>query len=51
MLVDTDVLIWYLRGYPQATRRFDGLGALILSVVSYLEVLQGIRGTRPNCLR
>ena len=23
ILVDTDVLIWHLRGYPQATRRLD----------------------------
>jgi predicted nucleic acid-binding protein len=43
MLVDTDVLIWHLRGYPQATRRLDELGALTLSAVSYLEVLQGMR--------
>jgi predicted nucleic acid-binding protein len=43
MLVDTDVLIWHLRGYPQATRRLDELGALTLSAVTYLEVLQGIR--------
>lgn len=43
MLVDTDVLIWHLRGYPRATRRLDALGALTLSAVSYLEVLQGIR--------
>jgi predicted nucleic acid-binding protein len=43
MLVDTDVLIWHLRGYPQATRRLDELGALSLSAVSYLEVLQGMR--------
>jgi predicted nucleic acid-binding protein len=43
MLVDTDVLIWHLRGYPQATRRLDQLGALTLSAVSYLEVLQGMR--------
>ena len=43
MLVDTDVLIWHLRGYPQATRRLDALGALTLSAVSYLEVLQGMR--------
>ena len=26
MLVDTDVLIWHLRGYAQATRRLDELG-------------------------
>jgi predicted nucleic acid-binding protein len=43
MLVDTDVLIWHLRGYPNATRRLDELGALTLSAVSYLEVLQGMR--------
>ncbi len=43
MLVDTDVLIWHLRGYPQATRRLDQLGALTLSAISWLEVLQGMR--------
>lgn len=43
MLVDTDVLIWHLRGYPQATRRLDLLPSLTISVVSYLEVLQGMR--------
>jgi predicted nucleic acid-binding protein len=43
MLVDTDVLIWHLRGYPQAMRRLDELGALTLSAVTYLELLQGMR--------
>ena len=43
MLVDTDVLIWHLRGYAQATRYLDQLGSLTLSAVTYLEVLQGIR--------
>ncbi len=43
MLVDTDVLIWHLRGYPQATRRLDQIDALMLSAVSCLEVLQGTR--------
>ena len=43
ILVDTDVLIWHLRGYPQATRRLDELGTLTLSAVNYLEVLQGMR--------
>lgn len=43
MLVDTDVLIWHLRGYPRATRRLDELGTLTLSAVTYFEVLQGMR--------
>ncbi len=43
VLVGTDLLIWHLPGDPQATRRLDDLGALTLSAVSYLEVLQGMR--------
>ena len=43
MLVDTDVLIWHLRGYAQATRRLDRLSMLSLSAVSYMEVVQGMR--------
>lgn len=43
MLVDTDVLIWHLRGYAQATLRLDRLDSLALSAVSYLELLQGMR--------
>jgi hypothetical protein len=43
MLVDTDVLIWHLRGYPNATQRLDRLPKLMLSAVTYLELLQGMR--------
>jgi len=34
MLVDTDVLIWHLRGYSSAARKLDELGVLTLSAVS-----------------
>jgi predicted nucleic acid-binding protein len=43
VLVDTDVLIWHLRGYPQATQCLDRLAQLNLSAMSYLELLQGMR--------
>ncbi|MGH8700215.1 MAG: type II toxin-antitoxin system VapC family toxin [Burkholderiales bacterium] len=43
VLVDTDVLIWHLRGYPQATQRLDQLPTLALSAMSYLELIQGMR--------
>lgn len=43
MLVDTDVLIWHLRGYPQAAQSLDRLPKLTLSAMSYLELLQGMR--------
>lgn len=43
MLVDTDVLIWHLRGYRQAAQRLDRFPELTLSVISYLELIQGMR--------
>jgi predicted nucleic acid-binding protein len=43
MLVDTDVLIWHLRGYAQAAQCLDRLPQLTLSAMSYLELLQGMR--------
>lgn len=43
MLVDTDVLIWHLRGLPEATRRLDRLSGLTISVITWLELLQGFR--------
>jgi len=43
MLVDTDVLIWYLRGHAVAARFIDGLSELRLSAVTYMELVQGCR--------
>ena len=43
MLVDSDVLIWHLRGLPRATQRLDQLPRLTISAVTWLELLQGMR--------
>jgi predicted nucleic acid-binding protein len=43
MIVDTDVLIWYMRGHVQAQRVIQGLDAFNVSAVTYMEILQGIR--------
>ena len=43
MLVDSDVLIWHLRGLPHATQRLDRLPHLIISAITWLELLQGMR--------
>jgi len=43
MIVDSDVLIWYMRGQAQAKRVVDGLGAFRISAVTYMEILQGVR--------
>lgn len=46
MLVDTDVLIWVLRGHDGAARAVERITDRALSVVTYMELLQGARGKR-----
>lgn len=43
MIVDTDVLIWYSRGNQQAIDAIHGLERFSLSVVTYIEIIQGVR--------
>jgi predicted nucleic acid-binding protein len=43
VLVDTDVLIWNLRGNAKAAAVLDGLAGLTISSVSYMELIQGMR--------
>ena len=46
MLVDTDVLIWVLRGNPKAARAVDAAPQRAVSVITYMELLQGARDKR-----
>jgi len=43
MLVDTDVLIWNLRGNAAAAQRLDDAPGFWLSAVTYMELVQGMR--------
>jgi predicted nucleic acid-binding protein len=43
MLVDTDVLIWYLRGDARAAETIEKVGHFNLSVITYMELVQGMR--------
>ena len=43
MLIDTDVLIWNLRGNDRARDRLDQEGQFRLSAVTYMELVQGMR--------
>lgn len=43
MLVDTDVLIWNLRGNPRAADSLDGDPGFCISAVSWMELVQGVR--------
>ena len=42
-LVDTDVMIWYLRGNAKAGEVLDALSLWGISDVVYMELLQGMR--------
>ena len=43
MLIDTDVLIWYMRGNKNAYNFIEKLDGFNISVVTYIELVQGMR--------
>ena len=43
VLVDSDVLIWTLRGHARAVAKMQGLTDWHISAVSYMELAQGCR--------
>ncbi len=43
MLVDTDILIWYLRGHVPAATFLRSCQPITISVVTYMELVQGAR--------
>ncbi len=52
MLIDTDVLIWYMRGNEKAFQVVENSNNFFLSVVTYMELVQGLRNKKElNHLR
>jgi predicted nucleic acid-binding protein len=43
MVIDTDVLIWYLKGNEKAQRAIESSTTFSVSVVTYMELVQGMR--------
>ncbi len=46
ILADTDVLVWYLRGDARAAAALAAHQGFCLSVVTYIELVQGMRSKR-----
>ena len=42
-LVDTDILIWYLKGNKSAYKLIHSIDNFAISVVTYMELVQGMR--------
>lgn len=52
MLVDTDVLIWLLRGKSSAKAAVEACPSVDLSAITYMELAQGVRsGAELRLLR
>ncbi len=43
MIMDTDVLIWYMRGNKKAYKIIEDQQGFFTSVVTYIELVQGMR--------
>lgn len=43
MIIDTDVLIWYLRGNVRAKKEVEGRVPFSISAVTYMELIQGMK--------
>ena len=46
MIVDTDVLIWYSRGDPEALDQLHTLDGFGISSLTYMELIQGVRNKK-----
>ncbi len=43
MLIDTDVIIWYMRGNQNALEVLEKYKGFTISVITYMELVQGMR--------
>ena len=43
MFIDTDVIIWYMKGNEKAYKAIENSKNFFISVVTYMELVQGMR--------
>jgi hypothetical protein len=49
-MIDSDVLIWYLRGNEKAFKVIEEQNGFFISVISYMELVQGMQNKRELTL-
>ena len=50
LMIDSDVLIWYMRGNPKAYKTIEEQNGFFISVVTYMELVQGMQNKRELTL-
>ena len=43
MIIDTDIIIWYMKGNQNAYKALENSKIFYISVVTYMELVQGMR--------
>ncbi len=52
MVIDTDVIIWYMKGNEKAYKAIENSRNFFISVITYMELVQGMRNKKElNVLR
>ena len=50
LMIDSDVLIWYMRGNSKAYNTIEEQNGFFISVVTYMELVQGMQNKRELTL-
>jgi predicted nucleic acid-binding protein len=50
LMIDSDVLIWYMRGNPKAYKTIEEQNGFFISMVTYMELVQGMQDKRELTL-
>lgn len=52
MIIDSDILIWYMRGNIAASKVIDNCDNINISAITYIELVQGMRNKKElNALK
>jgi len=52
VVIDTDVIIWYMKGNEKAYKAIENSRNFFISVITYMELVQGMRNKKElNVLR